>query len=68
MCSANQTRKLGFWLGQVVYILDQVRAMEKEMIKNIKQQGLDIEPQIVVVNGLNSVVFVRDLGVVLLLW
>lgn len=38
--------------GQVVYILDQVRAMEKEMLKNIKQQGLDIEPQIVVVTRL----------------
>lgn len=38
--------------GQVVYILDQVRAMEKEMLKNIKQQGLDIQPQIVVVTRL----------------
>ncbi|XP_024376415.1 sucrose synthase 3 isoform X2 [Physcomitrium patens] len=38
--------------GQVVYILDQVRAMEKEMLKNIKLQGLDIEPQIVVVTRL----------------
>jgi sucrose synthase len=38
--------------GQIVYILDQVRAMEKEMLKNIKQQGLDIIPQIVVVTRL----------------
>lgn len=42
----------GIGVEQVVYILDQVRAMEKEMLKNIKQQGLDIQPQIVVVNGL----------------
>jgi hypothetical protein len=34
---------------QIVYILDQVRAMESEMLKNIKEQGLDIKPQIVVV-------------------
>ncbi len=35
--------------GQVVYILDQVRALEKEMRKRISEQGLDIEPQILVV-------------------
>ncbi|KAL2571995.1 hypothetical protein AAZV13_17G041400 [Glycine max] len=28
--------------GQVVYILDQVRALENEMLHRIKQQGLDI--------------------------
>jgi sucrose synthase len=38
--------------GQVVYILDQVRALEKEMRKRIEEQGLDIEPQIVVVTRL----------------
>ncbi|MDD2767864.1 MAG: sucrose synthase [Methylococcus sp.] len=38
--------------GQVVYILDQVRALEKEMRKRIAEQGLDIEPQIVVVTRL----------------
>ncbi|CAK9274114.1 unnamed protein product [Sphagnum jensenii] len=38
--------------GQVVYILDQVRAMECEMLENIRQQGLDIKPQIVVVTRL----------------
>lgn len=38
------------WVGvQIVYILDQVRAMESEMLKNIEEQGLDIKPQIVVV-------------------
>jgi sucrose synthase len=37
------------WWLQVVYILDQVRAMECEMLENIRQQGLDIKPQIVVV-------------------
>ncbi|MCB0283269.1 MAG: sucrose synthase [Calditrichaeota bacterium] len=35
--------------GQVVYILDQVRAMEQEMRQRIYDQGLDIEPQIIVI-------------------
>lgn len=38
--------------GQVVYILDQVRALEKEMRRRLSEQGLDIEPQIVVVTRL----------------
>jgi sucrose synthase len=38
--------------GQVVYILDQVRAVEKEMRANLHEQGLDIEPQILVVTRL----------------
>ncbi len=38
--------------GQVVYILDQVRALEKEMRESIHNQGLDIEPQIVVLSRL----------------
>ncbi|MCA1804105.1 MAG: sucrose synthase [Xanthomonadaceae bacterium] len=38
--------------GQVVYILDQVRALEKEMRQRIDIQGLDIEPQIVVISRL----------------
>lgn len=38
--------------GQVVYILDQVRALEEEMRNGIYQQGLDIEPQIIVVTRL----------------
>jgi len=38
--------------GQVVYILDQVRALEKEMRRRIAEQGLDIEPQILVVTRL----------------
>jgi len=38
--------------GQVVYILDQVRALEKEMLKRIDEQGLDIDPQILVVTRL----------------
>jgi hypothetical protein len=33
----------------VVYILDQVRALESEMLENIKKQGLEIEPKILVV-------------------
>ncbi len=38
--------------GQVVYILDQVRALEKEMRHRLSEQGLDIEPQILVVTRL----------------
>ncbi|XP_061996660.1 sucrose synthase [Rosa rugosa] len=38
--------------GQVVYILDQVRALENEMLKRIKEQGLDIIPRILVVTRL----------------
>ncbi|XBI36216.1 hypothetical protein VPH35_121770 [Triticum aestivum] len=34
--------------GQVVYILDQVRALENEMLLRIKQQGLDITPKILI--------------------
>jgi sucrose synthase len=35
--------------GQVVYILDQVKALEQEMHQRLYEQGLDIEPQIVVI-------------------
>lgn len=35
---------------QVVYILDQVRALEDEMLLRIKQQGLDITPRILIVS------------------
>ena len=38
--------------GQIVYILDQVRAVEREMRESIHEQGLDIEPQIVVLSRL----------------
>jgi len=38
--------------GQVVYILDQVRALEAEMRRSIYEQGLDIEPQIVILTRL----------------
>ncbi|MFP4485836.1 MAG: sucrose synthase [Campylobacterales bacterium] len=34
--------------GQVVYILDQVRALEKEMKKRLNDQGIYVEPEIVV--------------------
>jgi len=35
--------------GQVVYILDQVRALEKEMLVRIQKQGLDVSPKILIV-------------------
>nr|VDC58217.1 unnamed protein product [Brassica rapa] len=38
--------------GQVVYILDQVRALETEMLLRIKRQGLDITPRILIVTRL----------------
>ncbi|XP_047325411.1 sucrose synthase 2 [Impatiens glandulifera] len=38
--------------GQIVYILDQVRALESEMLSRIKQQGLDITPRILIVTRL----------------
>jgi sucrose synthase len=38
--------------GQVVYILDQVRALEQEMRARIYEQGIDIDPQILIVTRL----------------
>jgi sucrose synthase len=38
--------------GQVVYILDQVRALEREMRSSIYDQGLEVDPQIVVLSRL----------------
>ncbi|KAL7252120.1 hypothetical protein ACSBR1_013883 [Camellia fascicularis] len=38
--------------GQVVYILDQVRALENEMLLRIQNQGLDVIPKILVVTRL----------------
>lgn len=38
--------------GQVVYILDQVRALEREMRQRAHEQGLDIQPQILIVTRL----------------
>ncbi|GAV91439.1 Glycos_transf_1 domain-containing protein/Sucrose_synth domain-containing protein [Cephalotus follicularis] len=38
--------------GQVVYILDQVRALENEMLLRIKKQGLDVTPKILIVTRL----------------
>jgi len=38
--------------GQVVYILDQVRALEREMFLRLEAQGIEIEPEILVVTRL----------------
>jgi len=38
--------------GQVVYILDQVRALEHAMYSSLEEQGLDIDPQILVITRL----------------
>nr|GEU69913.1 sucrose synthase 7-like [Tanacetum cinerariifolium] len=39
-------------IGQVVYVLDQVVALEEELLLRIKQQGLIYKPQILVVTRL----------------
>lgn len=41
---------LFIFLMKVVYILDQVRALEYEMLQRIKHQGLDITPRILIVS------------------
>ncbi|MCO6414018.1 MAG: sucrose synthase [Thiogranum sp.] len=38
--------------GQIVYILDQVRALEHEMEHRLHQQGINIEPEILVLTRL----------------
>ncbi|KAK1293356.1 Sucrose synthase 4 [Acorus calamus] len=38
--------------GQVVYILDQVRALESEMLLRLQKQGLNVDPRILVVTRL----------------
>ena len=38
--------------GQVVYILDQVRALERQMRHSLREAGLEIEPQIIVITRL----------------
>ena len=52
-----------FIMPQVVYILDQVRALESEMLENLQLQGLDFKPQIVIVCVLTHLDFLS-----LLLW
>jgi sucrose synthase len=38
--------------GQVVYILDQVRALERETFERLRRQGVDVTPKILVVTRL----------------
>ncbi|KAF8006756.1 hypothetical protein BT93_K0921 [Corymbia citriodora subsp. variegata] len=38
--------------GQIVYILDQVLALENEMLLRIQKQGLDVKPRILIVTRL----------------
>jgi hypothetical protein len=35
---------------QIVYILDQVRALENEMVLRLKRLGLDVTPKILIVS------------------
>lgn len=37
---------------QIVYILDQVKALETEIIQRFQESGLEVDPQIVVVTRL----------------
>ena len=41
--------RVAYYYVQIVYILDQVRALENEMVDSINKQGLQIIPQIIVV-------------------
>lgn len=45
---------------QIVYILDQVRALENEMLHRIQRQGLDIAPRILIVS-----VFILIVGILM---
>jgi len=47
-------------MSQVVYILDQVRALETEMLLRIKRQGLDISPSILIVSMFWSLQVLND--------
>jgi len=38
--------------GQIVYILDQVKALEEEMLRRAEENGLDIEPDILIITRL----------------
>ena len=38
--------------GQIVYILDQVRALENEMCRRLYDQGVEVDPRIVVITRL----------------
>ncbi len=38
--------------GQVVYILDQVKALEKELIQSLKESGLNAKPKIIILTRL----------------
>lgn len=48
--------------GQIVYILDQVRALENEMLLRIKRQGLDFTPKILIVSHSFSILCVSSLA------
>ena len=47
---------------QIVYILDQVKALEAEIIARFTEAGLDVKPQIVVVTRLIPESQVRTFG------
>lgn len=45
----SMTHPIASYYIQVVYILDQVRALENEMLLRIQKQGLDVVPKILIV-------------------
>ncbi|KAJ0625396.1 putative sucrose synthase [Helianthus annuus] len=46
--------------GQVVYILDQVRSLENEMLLKLRLQGLDIKPKILIVSIVTRVDLIQS--------
>lgn len=42
---------------QIVYILDQVRALENEMVLRLEKQGLDVTPKILIVSDFTLLPF-----------
>lgn len=55
---------VSFWI-KVVYILDQVRALENEMLLRIEEQGLDVKPKILIVSMLHACLFYANMLLVL---
>ncbi|GJR13333.1 sucrose synthase 2 [Tanacetum coccineum] len=53
LCMASSGKQMSWVcqiLGQIVYILDQVRSLENEMLLKIRHQGLNIKPKILICN------------------
>ncbi|KAF8388684.1 hypothetical protein HHK36_025364 [Tetracentron sinense] len=60
----HRFQDIGLERGWVVYILDQVRALESKMLHRIKQQRLDITPWILIHASILRVPFRTEKGIV----